>query len=197
VRIVTTLATLLVALLAPAAARAQLDLGVRTGWAIPAGHAFSGGDLAAQVNGAFQVQVDVGYRIVPALSVGAFASYAVGRVDPHVTADAGVDTSARVKRAGIRASLVLEGLSPALAPWAGMGAGYERAGFDVGDDFTYTGFEFVILELGADWKASQRIRVGPYVSWSLGQYDELNGRSIAAKGGHAWVTLGLRGAFGP
>lgn len=196
-RIVTTLATLLVALLVPVAARAQLDLGVRTGWAIPAGHAFSGGDLAAQVNGAFQVQVDVGYRIVPALSVGAFASYGVGRVDPHVTADAGVDTGASVMRAGIRASLVLEDVSPALAPWAAIGAGYERTSFDVWDDFTYTGFEFVILELGADWKASQRIRVGPCVSWSLGQYDELNGRSIAAKGGHAWVTLGFRGAFGP
>jgi hypothetical protein len=198
-------ATALVALLAPAAAGAQLDLGVRVGWAVPAGHAFSGGDLAGLVNGALPVQIDVGYRLSPALSVGAFASYALGRIDAHVVADAGVDHGATVLRAGLRASYALERLSPVVVPWAGLGAGYERMRLDLGTTYTYLGWELVTLEAGADWKVRSSFRIGPVFAWSLGGYDRLeihpdpDGSSggIAARGRHAWVTLGLRGRFLP
>jgi hypothetical protein len=186
---------LAVALLAPAAAHAQLELGARIGWAVPAGHAYSGSNLAALVNGALPLQLDVGYRLTPALSVGAYASWALARVDAHVTEAAGVK-GASVLRAGLRVSYALLDLSPTLVPWAGLGAGYQRLNLDAASDFTYTGWDVALVEMGADWKVSPSLRAGPFVSWSLGRYLNLNGGDLSPKGGHAWVTLGLRGTYG-
>jgi len=195
-RTLLTLATLglLVAFLAPSAARAQVELGVRTGWAIPAGHAFSGGDLAGLVNGALPVQVDASWRFGRSLSAGAYASFALARVDPHLAEDAG-GGSAFVARAGLRASWAFPDLVPAARPWVGVGAGWEWMKVSAGGRYVYSGPELATVEGGADWTAGA-FRVGPFVSWSLGRYLLLNGDDLSPKGGHAWVTLGVRGTFG-
>jgi hypothetical protein len=62
--------------------------------------------------------------------------------------------------------------------------------------FVYSGPELATVEGGADWKVGEAWRLGPFVSWSLGRFLFLNGDDLDPKGGHAWITLGVRGTFG-
>ncbi|MGC4064078.1 MAG: hypothetical protein QM784_05445 [Polyangiaceae bacterium] len=65
------------------------------------------------------------------------------------------------------------------------------------------GFEFLNLQGGADFKLSPAFGLGPFVSFSLGQYGTMNQKgpgidssdSIDNKAFHEWLTLGVRGAF--
>jgi hypothetical protein len=109
-------------------------------------------------------------------------------------------------------------LSPAekLDPWFGVGFGYELAtmsvsgsvmGTSIDSSATYKGFEFLNLQGGADFKVSPAIGIGPFLSFSLGQYGSAStsgnagGQSMSDSGDidntaiHEWFTFGVRGAF--
>jgi len=191
------LAAAIAALLAPAAARAQLQLGARLGWSIPAGEAFDGGDLSRFMTGAVPIQLDVGYAF-GAFGVGIYAGYALGRLDTDISNQCDavrLECGVRTLRAGLQATFTFEDASPAIAPWVGLGVGYESTKFETANILTYSGWE-VPLQVGADWKATPAFRVGPFVSYALGQYLDDGTGSIDAKGTHSYVTLGLRGQFG-
>jgi hypothetical protein len=65
------------------------------------------------------------------------------------------------------------------------------------------GLEFINLQGGADFPVSPGLRIGPFLSASVGQFSstsvsggglEFSG-DITDKGIHEWVTIGIRGAF--
>jgi hypothetical protein len=102
------------------------------------------------------------------------------------------------------------GASGAVDPWLGLGIGYDILSgndripsfSDVDEiaEFTYSGMEFANLQIGLDFRAWSICGLGPYASWSLGQYsgystaDPMSGKktgSIEKKAMHQWLTLGL------
>jgi hypothetical protein len=120
----------------------------------------------------------------------------------------GADCSASDLRFGVQGQYHLSPVET-LDPWFGLGIGYESASMTAkagGQEAktSYSGLEFLNLQAGLDYKLSPAFGVGPFLSFSLGQYSsydvtvpgmgKLSG-SIPEKAMHEWLTIGVRGAF--
>jgi hypothetical protein len=202
----------LAALLAPAVASAQLSLGARVGYAFAMGKAVDedGGDLSDGVKGQIPIQIDVGYRLTPAFTLGGYFSAGYGIVGDAFSDDcdaADIDCSARVLRLGVQLDYAFKNVSPTMTPWLGAGIGYEWAtlkGEQGSNEATesYSGFEFLNLQGGVDWKVGQ-FSVGPFAMLSIAQYSDFDFESPAGdasgdipnKSIHEWLQIGLRGRF--
>ena len=93
-------------------------------------------------------------------------------------------------------------------PFAGLGIGYEMANFSAsagGAEVkgSYKGLEFLNIQLGGDYAVTPNISVGPFISFSLGQYSSASvtiagtesSADIKEKAMHQWLFLGLGGTY--
>lgn len=219
------LATLLAT--APAIAASSddsgLELGFRTGYAFSAGHigAVADGmdeDLSSFVSGQWPLWFDLGYRINASWYVGGYFQYGFGFVnDDHQSGcrNANVECSASDLRFGIMGRYHLGRLASTL-PWVGYGLGWERASFSAhgttvdGDrDWTWSGMEFANFQLGVDFELPHRTTIAPFISYSLGQFDnqtttthlgsfsETVDQNLAKQSLHEWIFIGVRVAIAP
>jgi len=212
-----------------------LALGLRLGYAMPMGKAgaippASGGtadtsddDVHDAVKGMIPIWLDVGYRINPALYVGAFFQYGFGLVNKD-SADAAIcnqggSCSAHDISFGANLHYHLLPDGP-IDPWLGAGLGYEfltasesgtatilNQRVNIDGSATLKGFQFLVLEAGGDFKATPALAVGPFVNFALGKYttwssdSTVNGSSASRDGDlqdtglHEWLTFGLRGQY--
>jgi len=203
-----------------ASAGGKFVLGMRLGYAVPMGATAendngSSEKLSDGVSGHVPVWLDVGYLVSSNVMFGFYGMYAFGGVAGPLKAECdqassvGISCSANDIRFGIQFQY-----HPAsggkVDPWLGVGAGYEWLNISIsgaGQDGATTakGFEFFNLQAGLDYKALPNVGVGPFVSFSLGQYGSTsNSGSVAriSSGGdipnpalHEWLTFGVRGAF--
>jgi len=193
------------------------------GYGIPLGglSGVAGDDLSASVSGTFPLQVEAGWRFTPHLYAGAYFQYAFASLasSQKAACDAnGVSCSASQLRFGV--DLVYTILPRAvLAPWVGVGAGYEiaKVGISLGGlstEVTYRGFEFAHFMAGLDYRLWPSFRIGPFVTFTLGQFstfespsvttDPITGASqigpsqsvdIQQKALHEWLQLGLKATY--
>jgi hypothetical protein len=209
----------LAALLAPAAASAQLTLGARVGYAFPSGKLDDAAsavapdrDLGEWLSYQAPVQVEASYRWSTGLSLGGYFSAALAGVgdqaDAALCGAPGVDCSGRVLRAGVQLAFAFSAV-PAYAPWIAVGAGYEWASLtaegDAGETtFAAEGWELLNLQAGLDFTIAPRFAIGPFVQYALGRYTESEielddgttlGGGIDEQARHGWLQLGLRGRF--
>ncbi len=199
----------------PSASPTGLELGVRTGYALPMGQATgtSGDNLSNTVDGQLPFWLDVGYRLSPELYIGGFLQFAV--IFPHsgssqsiTCGQNGVSCGGNDIHAGI--DLHYHFLpNTSFDPWAGVGIGYEwmnlnasQGGASAG--MQVAGWQFVNFQLGGDYKIAPNLGVGPFVMLSLGQYDSYSYSGAAASLGngdfqnkalHEWLTFGVRGTY--
>ena len=193
----------LIALLVPTASHAQFQLGLRLGFAPAAGDAAKDEPLKDVISSQIPIQLDAMYKITPDLSAGLYFSYGIVQLssDEKDACDAfGVSCSASNTRLGIQAAYAFNQVSPQFVPWAGVGLGYEWltekiALGGVSASQTATGFEFLNLQVGGDYKVNPKFAVGPYAQLSIGQYSEVESESITDKGVHEWFGFGVRGKF--
>lgn len=182
-----------------------LELGLRTGYALPLGDALKDIKMKDGVSGKIPLQLDIGYRVMPQLYVGAFFEYGImlqsSRIKDFCDA-AKLDCSASTLRFGanVQYHFLTQGT---ILPWAGVGAGYEIFSGKTGDlKSSYSGLEFLNVQLGGDFLATSSLRIGPVVGFSLGQFssrkfgNESNDIPDEGKAFHQWLTLGIRGAYG-
>jgi hypothetical protein len=197
---------LTLAALAPAAASAQVSLGLRLGFAPSMGEAVKDGDMSDGVKSQIPIQVDALYALNPNLSLGGYFSYGVGQLGGSISdlCDAsGADCSANSMRAGVQLHYALAARG-AWVPWGGVGAGYEWGKLSIDEgSLAYRGVEFLNLQLGGDYKVNEKFAIGPYVQFSMGQYSNVTqddgtdsaSDSIDEKGIHEWLGFGVRGRF--
>jgi opacity protein-like surface antigen len=176
-------------------------VGVRTGVGLPIGSAFAGsGGLSDTIAAYVPLRLDVGYRIERHFYVGIDGQ--VAAIIPN-GCTGGFRCSGTSTRVGV---MVAYHLLPTKVfdPYLGIGIGYEvlhtsRSFGDASVDITARGFELIDAELGADLRLGRAWRIGPVVSGSLGRYT-----SVAVNGTtstdfdtlqHAWINIGVRGAF--
>lgn len=189
---------------AQAPAVSGFSLGARVGYGIPMGDAdatFTQSDL---VSGMVPLQLDVGYRFNPSWQLGLYFQYGFASVaDAYCVGLQGANScSGSNVRFGAQVLYTFAG--EGFSPWIGLGLGFEwqNITLDYGiltADAQLSGFEFLILQVGGDWKVSPTFKMGPFVSFSLGSYDTYSlagvSGSIASTGTHEWLQLGLKGSF--
>jgi len=204
----------------------------RPGWELGArlGYGFAAGNTGAQPNGTdanlgdyvpgqIPLWLDAGYRLTSDFYLGAYFQYGIGIVNDDrqdVCRNANVDCSASDKRFGVMGRYHLPVVWP-LAPWVGLGVGYEWGSFSVqqsafgmtNTDSSWTGFEFANVQAGADYQIGKYVAVGPFMSVSFGQFrhnettlttgmtSTTTDVDLAKKSFHEWIMFGARIAFMP
>lgn len=213
------------------AADRGLALGLRTGYAVPFGKEGTAsstsqlfgdsdsGSLSDDLKGALPIWVDVGYRLDPALYLGAFFQYGFGFIDKKSICLDGFDCSASDVAFGAN---VHYHLSPAATfdPWIGAGLGYEFLNFNFKGQIPPSGATidgsltlrgpFFSLQAGGDLKATPDFAIGPFLSFSVGRYSRYSADVVSTAVGqgsttdesgdvenstHEWLTIGVRGQY--
>ena len=191
-----------------------LDVGARVGYGIPFGNLeYSATDsnrdepLNDFVTGQVPIWIDLGYRLIRSVLVGAYFQYGFAFVKD---CPSGVNCSAHDTRLGLQAQRRFLPGEP-IDPWVGFGIGYEWLGASqrVGGretDISFDGFEFANFQAGLDFATVAGLSVGPFASLSLGEYSHISvappdlgsgGGDIARKDIHEWLVLGVKAAFDP
>jgi opacity protein-like surface antigen len=177
-----------------------LSFGLRTGFMLPMGDRQSGKALGDSIAGGIPIWLDAGYRITPNLYAGLTFDYAF--LFPK-NCPSGASCSASQLRFGLNGHYHF---MPAekIDPWAGVGIGYEILSPSISSggqsaDATLSGFEFVSLQGGADYKLTDAIAVGPFLAFSLGSFGSatVNGNDVQGFDSsiHGWLTIGVRGKY--
>ena len=189
------------------------EAGIRLGYGFPLGSVVKDSAFSDGLSGMVPIWLDAGYRINPNWYVGAYGQYGFISVKEQSPGSPGgcapsQDCSAHSIRFGVMGQYHILPAGP-FDPWVGLGLGYEMLSISssVGAqkvDASLSGFEFANLQLGGDYKVSRSLGIGPFASFSLGQYSSastsLNGVStsvdIKDKALHEWFVVGVRGTYG-
>lgn len=214
-----TLAPIAVSLSLGSAASAEvgpgISVGLRTGWALPAGQIETGDRMSSTYSAMVPIGIDGAYRITPRFRVGLSGQYALVSTS-EVTCQPPLECSAHQWRFGPMASF--HPASPArygstssplpVDPWVGLGVGYEILSIGLSSSGrhstrTESGFDLDV-SMGLDWRAAERLRLGGLIGVSIGQFSRVSidqsagpdysGR-IPSASMHEWFFFGIRGQY--
>lgn len=189
-----------------------VELGLRSGYSIPlgsaAGAAGGGSSLAMSdlLNGVVPIWIDAGYRLNPNIYIGADFQYGIALINNDKTGcgQPGASCSANDIMFGVDFHYHLMP-DQIFDPWGGVGVGYEILNLSQGQDSEgLNGFQFLNLQLGADYKAMPNLGIGPFLMFSMGQFSNCSQSSggmsnpnckIDNQALHEWLTIGIRGAY--
>jgi hypothetical protein len=176
-----------------------LEIGVATGYSQGAGKL--GGNMAnlediAGPGGS--VEVDVGYRLLPQLSVGAYGTFAKYQHGDHISSDndvLGAD-------AGVQAVWHFRA-DRSVDPWVSLGTGWKGLWLNPnhGKVTSLQGLDLARLQIGADYRVSKDVAIAPVIGGSLSMFisqdspmtndlTEINDKKVAFTG-----FAGLSGRF--
>ncbi len=212
-KLLPAIATAAILAAAPAHAESGLTLGLQSAYAIPLGTAGDGTSLSDLSTGSYPFQLDIGYRLDRRWQVGAYLGYGPASLadDARRTLAAAGATDIRghaLMRLGLQATYDLAP-EARFAPWVGLGVGYEwlryasakvpTAGGTADEELGLRGFDATV-QLGGDYRLTPSFRVGPFAALSVGRYtstvsEVVPSVDIADRAFHAWLQVGLRGAF--
>jgi hypothetical protein len=202
----------LAALAVPTASLAQFQVGARLGYHLSGGDAAKDEKMSDGVKSQVPIQVDAAYKFTKELALGGYFSYGFGQLGSQAC-PAGASCSASDIRVGIQGFFTFADLKAPLVPWLGLGIGYERGNYEAKAGsakatLTYSGWEYLNLQVGGDMKVSETFSFGPYVMFSVAQYGKVKvdnnvvpslnfDGSIPSdqKAMHQWFGFGVRGKF--
>jgi hypothetical protein len=194
--------------------RRGFQLGARLGYAFPTGQ-LGGGSFNTHVSdletASVPVGLDAGLRLGPGLYVGGTVSWGPG-ISPNQGGPCKV-SSVRCAEHDVQARAEARFYFAPQAKntgWFAVGVGWEVATFaqsagSYSATSTLTGPIFPDLELGVDIASRGRVALGPYFGLTVSTFvtDGVNPTAapvatwIPNPSPHTWITLGLRGSYGP
>jgi hypothetical protein len=188
------------------------ELGARSGFGLPLGSAsgVSDGDFNKLIANMVPIWLDAGFRATPNLFVGAYFMYGVGSPPSGAAmtcGTSGLSCSFHDTRIGVE--FQYHAASETVDPWLGLGSGFEWYGFDESQGnqsagLGASGWEFVNIQVGVDYKPAVEFGIGPFLMLTLAEFDHAsltstNGgsqdQSISNQALHQWFVMGLRGIF--
>lgn len=175
------------------------EIGVATGYAQGAGKL--GGNLGSLEDAAGPgglVEVDLGYRILPQLSIGAYGTFSKYQKGDQLASD----TDVLGATAGVQAAFHFRP-DRSVDPWVSLGTGWKGLWLDPqnGKTVSLQGLELARLQVGADYRVSKDVAIAPVIGASLSTFlsadtamtselTELNDKKVAFTG-----FAGLSGRF--
>jgi len=113
------------------------------------------------------VELDLGYRIVPQLSLGVYGTFSKLQKGDHVAGNADVLGAT----AGVQAVLHLRA-DRSIDPWVSLGAGWKALWVDPVNSATSSlqGLELARLQIGADYRVSKDVAIAPVIGASLSMF---------------------------
>lgn len=199
----------------PPAGRRGVQLQARTGVAIPLGKAASDQRMSEFVSPQVPVEIVVGGKPIPELFVGGFLGVGVGGAAGREQRQCQLyrsDCSSLTIRLGLSAEYAFRPAAR-INPWIGYGIGIQATGTSGAQDHVFSGWDYAIFQAGVDFRVTRVFGVGPFASFSLGQYtresfDTCTGISCPSYAGrieqdvsgkrlHHWLTIGPRFTFFP
>ncbi|MFT3914441.1 MAG: outer membrane beta-barrel protein [Anaeromyxobacteraceae bacterium] len=189
------LAIALVASLAPAAARAQYAASLRLGYAVGVQDYAKDIKMRDTLNSQVPIQLDLGFKVLPKVTLGAYVSYGFAHVGSACPVDA--SCSGNVTDFGLQ--LQYRFATRPVSPWASVGVGWEKTSFEVEKAKTKAeGLDLLRLAAGWEWPVNDTFGVGPFVQYQLGRYESYTIPGTTSDPGktiHGWFTIGFRGTF--
>lgn len=195
------------------------ELGARASYGRAFGEHSDGVDIKDAISGQISLQLDLGYRVMPALFVGVYLAggpaLKSGVLKDNCDSDLRFSCQAVQMSAGVQAQYRLRP-NTMVDPWVGAGVGIERLvrtrDWDAsGSEWTATlAVPQLLLQLGVDFYGDESDAVfGPFLSWSMASYgsessDCRGSICTAAKqtddtidktAPHYFVNFGLRGTL--
>ena len=201
------------ALAARRTARPLFALDVKVAYAVPVGNVWGSSTwdefgyhpawpMSGAWTGAVPLEVAGRYRFTPGLSAGVYFQWGPA----FVTSSAfnGIaGTSGYDMRVGIEA---VYGFMPEASwnPWVSLGTGWEWTQYaGQGASVTMSGWEFLNVQAGVDFRLSSTFGLGPYVGFLGGNYTNISATGSAQGWGgaipsggrafHGWIQFGLKG----
>jgi PEGA domain len=188
----------------PAPSPVHFEASLRVGFGLPLGSVSENlGSVSNYSSFTIPVQLDLGIRISGVIFLGAYFSYGFAGSTDAATCGSGFNCSPSTLRFGGEIHWHPLGNAP-VDPWIGLGSGYEKMSISVSGDTTGTfdvsGWEFGNLQLGLDFAIGSVVKIGPWVSFSIGQYSSgsisgggnFTGADIQNKTIHEWLMGGVR-----
>jgi hypothetical protein len=189
-----------------------VEVGFRTGYALPMGDLEGGANgnpslsLGDAVNGVLPLWFDVGYRFNPNMMIGGFLQYGFAFVNTGKQTECtmgGNSCSANDLMIGAQFHYHIMPDGP-IDPWVGAGVGWESLSANetlLGQNVSvgYSGFQFLNVQGGADFKVMSNFGLGPFLMLSFGEYNGCSSNqgscTLQATSLHEWLTLGVRGVY--
>jgi hypothetical protein len=113
------------------------------------------------------VELDVGYRINPTFSVGAYGTFAKYATGDHIAGS----TDVLGASAGIQAAAHLRP-DRSVDPWVSLGAGWKGLWLspDQGKNTALQGLDLARLQLGVDYRVNEDVSISPVIGGGLGMF---------------------------
>ncbi|HEX6278071.1 MAG TPA: hypothetical protein VFZ53_33735 [Polyangiaceae bacterium] len=178
-------------------AETRVELGMRTGYAVPIGKAAENAtlDMNEGIAGQIPLWFDLGARIGERVFVGPYFSYGFGILGESLADDCdeaqsqgeavGIDVSCSTTDMRLGAQVLYHfGPPNETHLWLGGGIGYEWWRFSQSLEsstaqatlsVTAHGFELLNLQVGGDFPLSEHFALGPFMAFTLAQYGKASG----------------------
>jgi len=139
--------------------------------AVDAGYAQGGGKLGGNLGSLEDVagpggavEIDVGYRLIPELSLGVYGTFSTAQKGDKLASN----TDVLGATAGIQAAWHFRP-DHAVDPWVSLGTGWNGLWLNQasGKNTALQGFELARLQVGADYRISKDVAIAPVVGASL------------------------------
>jgi hypothetical protein len=153
---------------AVAPVRNAFEIGVSTGYSQGAGKLGGSMGHLEDVSGpGGLVEVDLGYRIIPELSIGAYGTFSKFQKGDQLAS--GTDVLGAT--AGIQAAWHFRP-DRSVDPWVSLGGGWKGLWLDpsVGKTTSLQGLELARLQIGADYRVSKDVAIAPVIGGSLSMF---------------------------
>jgi len=144
------------------------EIGVGTGYAQGGGKLGGGMRNLEDVSGpGAAVELDLGYRVMPALSLGLYGTFSKYQHGDSIDSN----TDVLGATAGVQAALHFRP-DRSVDPWVSLGAGWKGLWLnpDQGKVTSLQGLELARLQLGVDYRVSQDVAIAPVIGGSLGLF---------------------------
>jgi Autotransporter beta-domain/PEGA domain len=182
----------------------RFEAAIRAGIGIPLGDLSARSPSLSDFDSfTIPLMVEIGARIGGHVFLGAYFQYGVGGSTNGDTCGAGFSCSPSTLRFGGEVHWHPLGNVP-VDPWVGLGSGYESLRLGVSGNatgsYSVNGWEFASLQAGVDFALGSAVKIGPWISFSIGQYSSGSvsgsnttvGADITEKSIHEWLMGGVR-----